>query len=132
MLTYLCENLHSSSQQSLSHPVASPLGVLTVLGGRRSPRWLRRKSTPKYERALTFDGSTIATASLIFVLGFRGQHKRREKDIAKLQEANEAEQTHVESQNARPFPLEKEWPRNMIYQQWVVLKYISGDGSVGQ
>lgn len=57
-------------------------------------------------QALIFNGSTIAATALVFVIGFRGQQKRREKDIAKLQEAAE-EESHAESHNAQHFPSEK-------------------------
>jgi MFS transporter, FLVCR family, MFS-domain-containing protein 7 len=58
-------------------------------------------------QALIFNGSTIAATALVFVIGFRGQQKRREKDIANLREAVE-EEPHVDSHKAQPFPSEKE------------------------
>jgi hypothetical protein len=57
-------------------------------------------------RALIFNGSTIAAVALVFTIGFRGEQKRREKDIAKYQEAAE-EKMHTDSNNAQAFHPDK-------------------------
>jgi hypothetical protein len=43
-------------------------------------------------QALIFNGSTVAAAAALFVVGFRGDQKRREKDIVKLREAMEKDE----------------------------------------
>lgn len=43
-------------------------------------------------QALIFNGSTVAAAAALFVVGFRGDQKRREKDIVKLHEAMEKDE----------------------------------------
>lgn len=52
-------------------------------------------------RALIYNGSAIAAVSFLFLLGFRGQQKRREKDLVKLHELD-SEATQVESSKAYP------------------------------
>lgn len=58
-------------------------------------------------RALIFNGTTIAATATVFLIGFRGQQKRREKDIAKLHEAQEDDSTHPGQHNVQVIVPEK-------------------------
>lgn len=53
------------------------------------------------KRALIFHGTTIAATAVMFMIGFRGQQKRRELDLAKLHDTEEIE-GHGASQDTAP------------------------------
>ncbi|CAG8667165.1 13420_t:CDS:1, partial [Acaulospora colombiana] len=53
------------------------------------------------KQALIFNGSTIAATAFMFLIGFRGEQKRRELDLEKLHEVEEIE-GHGASQDTAP------------------------------
>ncbi|CAG7846129.1 SubName: Full=Uncharacterized protein {ECO:0000313/EMBL:CCA66805.1} [Serendipita indica DSM 11827] len=58
-------------------------------------------------QALIFNGSTIAATAFVFLLGFRGEQKRREMDIDKLKEAYRDDEAHPGQHSAQvPIPSE--------------------------
>ncbi|KAG8837040.1 hypothetical protein FRC18_010159 [Serendipita sp. 400] len=54
-------------------------------------------------QALIFNGTTIATAAAITMVGLRGKQKRREKDVEKLHEALEDDKAHPGQHNVHVF-----------------------------
>jgi len=58
-------------------------------------------------QALIFHSSTIAATAVLFIVAFRGQQKRRAKDIAKLHEAQDDDDAHPGQHNVQVFIPEK-------------------------
>ncbi|KAG8833762.1 hypothetical protein FRC17_010135 [Serendipita sp. 399] len=54
-------------------------------------------------QALIFNGTTIAVAAAITVIGLRGKQKRREKDVEKLHEALDDDRAHPGQHNVHVF-----------------------------